>query len=58
MNAAADFLVLPAGVKALVLVMFWPVIWGGALMIVALAGDIVKQKNTSRAARGVLVPRS
>lgn len=51
-----DFLQLPPGVRVLVGVMLWPAIWAGVLLIVALTGDLVRQKqeqNTSRAARGV-----
>jgi hypothetical protein len=41
--SAADFFRLPAGVKVLVGVMLWPVIWAGALTIAALAGDLVRR---------------
>jgi hypothetical protein len=51
--SAIDFLTLPSAVKALVIVMLWPAIWGGALLIVALAGDVIRQtkKRTSPAWR-------
>ena len=50
-----DFMQLPPAVRTTVVVMLWPVIWGTALMIRALAGDVIRQKkeNTSRAG-GVL----
>ena len=50
---ANDFLRLPPGVQVLVAVMLWPAIWGGALLIVALAGDVIRQttKRTSPAWR-------
>jgi hypothetical protein len=40
--SASDFSRLPPWVIALILVMFWPVIWGGALFMIALAGDLVR----------------
>jgi len=45
-----DFMQLPPAVRTTVVVMLWPVIWGTALMIRALAGDVIRQKkeNTSR----------
>ena len=43
--SAADFLQLPAGVKVLVGVMFWPVVWAGALTIAALAGDLIRSSS-------------
>jgi len=30
------------GVKILVVVLLWPAIWAAALMVVALAGDVVR----------------
>jgi hypothetical protein len=52
---ASDFLRLPPGVMTLVVVMLWPAIWAGALLVVALAGDVIRQTktHTARAARGV-----
>jgi len=52
---ASDFLRLPPGVKILVLVMLWPAIWAGALMIGALAGDVVRhtKRRASPAQRKV-----
>ncbi len=38
---ASDFLGLPLSAKILVVVMLWPAIWGGALLLVALAGDVI-----------------
>ena len=35
-----DFLLMPPGVKILVMVMFWPIFWAGGLAIFALAGDV------------------
>jgi len=48
--SAMDFIQLPPAVRTTVVVMLWPVIWGTALMIRALAGDVIRQKkeNTSR----------
>jgi hypothetical protein len=50
-----DFLRLPPGVKTLVVVMLWPALWAGALLIVALAGDVIRQSKlrTSPAQRKV-----
>jgi len=50
-----DFLRLPAGVKIAFAVMLWPAIWAGALLIVALAGDVLRQskRRTSPAWRKV-----
>jgi hypothetical protein len=44
----SDFLQWPLAVKIGFLVMLWPVIWGGTLMTVALAGDIVRLRETRR----------
>jgi hypothetical protein len=38
-----DFLQLPPAVRIGFVVMLWPVIWGGALLIAALAGDVIRQ---------------
>ena len=35
-----EFFRMPPGVMILVVVMLWPVIWGGALMIGALVRDV------------------
>jgi len=45
---AADFLRLPPGVRVLVGLMFWPVIWAGALAIGALAGDLIRRRTGKR----------
>jgi hypothetical protein len=37
------FLQLPLGVKVAFVVLLWPAIWAGALMAVALAGDVIRQ---------------
>jgi hypothetical protein len=52
---ASDFLRLPPGVKILVLVMLWPAIWAGTLMIGAFAGDVIRhcKMRTSPAWRKV-----
>jgi hypothetical protein len=39
----ADFFDLPPGVLAAVLLMLWPAIWAGALIITALLGDVMRQ---------------
>jgi hypothetical protein len=53
-----DFLRLPPGVMILVVVMLWPAIWAGMLLIVAFAGDLIrltkKAKSPARA-RDVLI---
>jgi hypothetical protein len=47
-----DFLKLPPGVMAGVLVMLWPAIWAGALLFVAFVGDVIRRKrHTPMAAR-------
>jgi hypothetical protein len=40
-----DFLKLPPGVMAGVLVMLWPAIWAGASLLVAFAGDVIKRQR-------------
>jgi len=53
--SATDFLKLPPAVSTLVVVLLWPAIWAGTGMIVALAGDVLRQikKRTSPAWRKV-----
>ena len=53
--SATDFLQLPPAVRTLVIVMLWPAIWAAAGLIVALAGDVLRQakKRTSLAWRTV-----
>ena len=41
----ADFFDLPPGVLAAVLLMLWPAIWAGALIIFALCGDLMRQQK-------------
>jgi hypothetical protein len=43
--SARDLLRLPPGVKILVVVMLWPAIWAGALMIGAFAGDVIRHRR-------------
>jgi hypothetical protein len=40
-----DFLDLPPAVKTLVVVMVWPAIWAGTLIVVALAGDLKRPRQ-------------
>jgi hypothetical protein len=40
-----DFLRLPLTVRAAAVLMLWPVLWGGAQLIVALAGDAVRRRR-------------
>jgi hypothetical protein len=51
----SEFLQLPLGVKAIVVVMLWPAIWAAALMAVSLAGDLIRHsgRRTSPAWRTV-----
>ena len=53
-----DFLPLPPAVRTLVVVMIWPAIWAGALLSVALIGDVTRQfkKRVAGAAQGCLIP--
>jgi hypothetical protein len=55
MSALTNFLKLPPFARILVVVMFWPAIWAGAGLIVALTGDVLRQakKRTSPAWRKV-----
>jgi hypothetical protein len=46
--SANDFLQLPTGVIALVLVMVWPAIWAAGQMTVTLAGDVIRQTKGAR----------
>jgi hypothetical protein len=48
-----DFFHLPPVVRVLVIVMLWPAIWAGALLIVAFTGDMIRHagKRTSPAVR-------
>jgi len=40
--SVADFLRFPPGVRVLVGVMFFPIIWAGALAITALVKDLTR----------------
>ena len=53
--SVGDFLRLPPAVRIVFVVMLWPAIWAGALMIGALAGDVIRQRKlrTSPARRKV-----
>jgi hypothetical protein len=47
-----DFLKLPPGVMAGVLVLLWPAIWAGASLLVAFAGDLLRhEKRASYSSR-------
>jgi hypothetical protein len=43
--SVTDFLTLPPGVMAAVLVMIWPAMWAGASLLVAFAGDVLRHKR-------------
>jgi hypothetical protein len=55
--SAVDFLQLPTGVKIVFIVMLWPAIWAGGLLVVALAGDVRRrtEHHASRIGGGVAV---
>jgi hypothetical protein len=50
-----DFLRLPPATRIVFVVMLWPAIWAAALMVVSLAGDVIRQRKmwTSPAQRKV-----
>ena len=51
----SDFQGMPPAVIVVVVLMFWPVLWGGALMILAVAQVLIQQtKNRNSPARRVL----
>jgi len=52
-----DLLQLPPGVKTLVAVMLWPALWAGALFLIALAGDLRRQRHERVYARARSQPR-
>ena len=54
--ATIDFFQLPPAVRVLVIVMLWPAIWAGLLLLVAFAGDMIRHagKRTSPAWREVI----
>jgi hypothetical protein len=41
-----DFFSWPPGVIAGVLLLLWPAIWAGALIIFALCGDVIRQQKS------------
>ena len=49
--SATDFLQLPLAVRITFVVLLWPAIWAGSSLIVAFAGDIIRQKRRWDAAR-------
>jgi hypothetical protein len=51
-----DVLRLPPAVQAAVVLMLWPAIWAGAQLIVALAGDALRQTRTRTEHETVLRP--
>jgi len=56
--SATDFLQLPPAVRIVFVVLLWPAIWAGALLVAALAGDVIRQtrkRDTSRLAGGALI---
>jgi len=42
------FFQLPPAVRVLVIVMLWPAIWAGALLIVAFTGDMLRHSDLDR----------
>jgi hypothetical protein len=40
-----DFLRLPPAIRIVFVVMVWPAIWAAALIVVALAGDVIRQSK-------------
>jgi hypothetical protein len=41
--SVSDFLRLPPAIQIVFVVMLWPAIWAAALMVVSLAGDVIRQ---------------
>jgi len=56
LHEAADFMRMPPGVKALVLVMLWPAIWAGFQIAVAFGGDLIRQRKGHRIATAGRAP--
>ena len=54
--SASDILQLPPAVRIVFVVMLWPAIWAGAQLIVALAGDALRQTKTHETSRVESVP--
>jgi len=48
--SAAQFLALPVGVQIAFALMLFPAIWGAALLIGALVGDLIRQHRIHRSA--------
>jgi len=42
----ADFVRLPGGAQAIVVVMLWPALWAGIQFVVAFGGDVIRQTST------------
>jgi hypothetical protein len=40
-----DLLRLPPAIMVTFVVMLWPAIWAAALMVVSLAGDVIRQRK-------------
>ena len=55
MSVSGFLLRLPPAVQVTFAVMLWPAIWAAALMVVSLAGDVIRQSKlrTSPAQRKV-----
>jgi hypothetical protein len=43
--SATEFLQVPPAAIMVVLLMLWPAIWAGAELILALAGDVIRQRK-------------
>jgi hypothetical protein len=41
--SVGGFLRLPPAIRIVFVVMLWPAIWAAALMVVSLAGDVIRQ---------------
>jgi len=54
--SVSDFLQLPPVARTVFVVMLWPAIWAGAQLIVALAGDVLRQTKTHDTSRVESVP--
>ena len=51
MTTVADFLRLPPGVIAGVLLLLWPAIWAGGLISYALYRDVIRKRRPVHAVR-------
>ena len=45
---ASNFLGMPPFLKVVVVLMFWPVLWGGALMILAVAQILIRHAKNAK----------